>query len=195
MFDMDESTTIDRLEELAWQFMMIRSPLTALCVLVLCWPALGRAQTVYKSVDAQGNVTYSSAPAPAAVGIEPVTVHRDAKGQGSPDPQRAPPEAQRPSAETQERRGEQKERTGQQGAAVAEAERRLKAARQGLEAAKQQWDEDRRSADRDTRVDNQAYRERVNDERREVLEAERALQDAKAGVALPESEAAPQARR
>jgi len=62
-----------------------------------------------------------------------------------------------------------------------------------LEAAKQQWDEDRRSPDRDTRVDNQAYRERVNEARREVIEAERALQDAKAGVAVPESEATHQA--
>jgi hypothetical protein len=173
--------------------MMIRSPLTALCVLVLCWPALGRAQTVYKSVDAQGNVTYSNAPVPAAVGVEPVTVQIDAKGQGSPDRQRVPQEPQRQNAETQKTRAEHKERTGQQAAAIAEAERRLKAARQGLEAAKQQWDEDRRSPDRDSRVDNQAYGERVKEARREVIEAERVLQDAKAGVALPESEATPEA--
>jgi hypothetical protein len=168
---------------------------TVLCVLVLCWPALGRAQAVYKSVDAQGNVTYSNAPVPAAVGVEPVTLHSDAKGQGSSDLQRVPQQAQRPSAETQKRRAEQKERTGQQAAAVAEAERRLKAARQALEAAKRQWDEDRRSPERDARVDNQAYGERVNEERRNVLEAERALQDAKAGGPPPGSKAAPQARR
>jgi len=77
---------------------MIRSPLTALCVLVLCWPALGRAQTVYKSVDAQGNVTYSNAPVPAAVGVEPVSVHSDPKGQGSPDLQRLLQDPQRPGA-------------------------------------------------------------------------------------------------
>ena len=81
------------------------------------------------------------------------------------------------------------QRAGQQAAATAEAEKRLRSAQQGLEAAKQQWDEDRRSPDRDGRVDNRAYLDRVNEERRKVMEAEQALEAAKAGKLQPDEKA------
>lgn len=167
------------------------SVLSALCVALLASPGPGSAQAIYKSVDSQGNVTYSTTPPPTAVGVEPVTVERDAQVQArsQAQPVRQQPEGQ--DAAAQKKRAEQKQRAGQQAAAVAEAEKRLSAARDGLASAKRQWDEDRRTSDRDSPVDNKAYRDRVKEEQRKVMEAEHAIEAAKAGKLQPEVPAKP----
>ncbi len=163
--------------------------LSALCGALLALPGPGWAQAIYKSVDSQGNVTYSNAPPPTAVGVEPVAVERDAQAhtRAQAQPVRQQPEGQ--DAEAEKKRAEQKQRASQQAAAVAEAEKRLRAAQNGLGTAKRQWDEDRRTPDRDSRVDNQAYRDRVKEEQRKVVEAELAIEAAKAGK-LPSGEPA-----
>jgi Domain of unknown function (DUF4124) len=167
------------------------SVLSALCIALLASPGAGWAQAIYKSVDGQGNVTYSNTPPPAAVGVEPVTVERDTQAQGRSQAQPVPQQPEGQDALAQQKRAEQKQRAGQQAAAVSEAEKRLRAARDGLEAAKRQWDEDRRTPDRDSRVDNQAYRDHVTEEQRKVVAAEQALEAAKAGKLPSEGSAQP----
>ncbi len=136
------------------------------------------AQTVYKSVDAQGRVTYSQSPPVAATDVEAVTVRESTGGADPEQAQQLRQQVERQAAEGQRQREAQKERKA---AAVADAERRLQRARDGLDAAKRRGDGDWQTLTRGGRVENDAYRERVSRAERDVRDAERALRDAKAG--------------
>jgi hypothetical protein len=170
--------------------MNIRRSLTLLCTLALCWPALGRTQAIYKSVDAQGNVTYSSTKPTTAVEVQPVAVPQDLIHGVDPEAQARRHDMERQAAEMQQRREEQREQTAQK-AAVAEAERRLKAARDGLSAAQRRSYEARQSLDRGDRPDSEVYREQVARQERKLREAERMLQEAKAKEGQSQSAGAP----
>lgn len=170
--------------------MNIRRPLTLLCALALCWPALGRTQAIYKSVDAQGNVTYSSTKPATAVEVEPVAVPQDLVHGVDPEAQARRQDIERQAAEMRQRREEQKEQTTQK-SAVAEAEKRLKAAREGLSAAQRRSYEARQSLDRGDRPDSDAYRDQMARQERKVREAERMLQEAKAKEGQAQSAGAP----
>jgi hypothetical protein len=164
------------------------SPAILFCVLSLAAPGLTLAQGIYKSVDAQGKVTYSQTPPPTATEVEAVTI-RDATGGTTTDhPQATSQQVQRLAAEAQQRREEQKARKA---AAVADAELRLKQARRGLDAAKVRGDGDWQTIARGGRVESEAYRKRVEQAQREVRNAERALRDAKAGRLPPGSPETP----
>ncbi len=97
------------------------------------------AQTVYKSVDAQGRVTYSQSPPVAATDVEAVTVRESTGGAAPEQAQQLRQEVERQAAEGQRQREAQKERKA---AAVADAERRLQRARDGLDAAERRGDGD-----------------------------------------------------
>jgi len=177
--------------------MTMRSTLTLLCCLALCWPAGAQAQAIYKSIDAQGHVTYSSTKPATAVQAEPVAVPRDLIRGANPEAERRRQEVEREADEVQRRRVEQQEERSRK-AAVAEAERRLKAAREGLNAAQQRAYGARQSLDRGDRPDSEVYRDQVARQERKVREAERALQEAKAregqAQAGPGSQAAAKAK-
>jgi hypothetical protein len=169
-------------------------PLPLLCVLLLFWPGLGQGQTVYKSVDAQGNVTYSNTPPSNAAAVEPIAVRSARPTAADPEAERQPEDAAGQSVDGQRRRDEQRQQRAQQAAAVAAAERRVRAAQEGLEAAKRQRDADRRTPERGGGAGGQAGYERMQQERRKIREAEQALEDAKAGKLPPEETAVPQPR-
>lgn len=171
------------------------SPLPILCVLLLSWPGAGQGQAVYKSVDRQGNVTYSSTPPSNAAAVEPIAISPDASTAAGAEAERLRQDIERQAAEVQRTRdgqNAQKEQKAQRAAAVAGAEKRLRAAREGLEAAKRQRDEARKTLERGSAADGQAGYERVQREARKVREAEQALQDAKSGRLPAESGAQPE---
>ena len=154
------------------------------CILSLSHPALTNAQTVYKSADAQGRVTYSQSPPPAATDVEAVTVRESTGGADPEQAQNLRQEVERQAAEAQRQREAQKERKA---AAVSDAERRLRSARESLEAAKRRGDGDWQTFAWGGRVESDAYRERVSRAERDVRDAERALRDAKVGKLPPET--------
>ncbi len=161
-------------------------PLYLLCALSLAWTGLVHSQGIYKSVDAQGNVTYSSRPPPAAAGVEPVSVQGDADQEATLKAERIRQETARRAAASEKQRAAEK---AQKDTAIAEAKRRLEAAQDKLEAAKRRGDDDWQTIARGGRVESDAYRERVKQAEREARDADRAFKDAKAGKLPPEAKA------
>jgi hypothetical protein len=136
------------------------------------------AQTVYKSIDAQGNVTYSSTPPPEGSGkaIREVPI--------APPP----PESQRQEAEERvrqlqiesaridrQREGDKKQRAD----SVAAAEKELQEAQMQLEEAKIRRDEDWQYLATGGRVLKQSYLDRVDRAEKQVRQAEQRLQTAR----------------
>ena len=163
--------------------MSARHPLLLACAL-LPWWGLGAAQAIYKSVDAQGNVTYSSTPPPGGAPAQPVTIPGEAKARspGAAVPQPQPSEQQ--SGLRQKQRKEQQE---QQAKAVKDAEDQLSRAKKDLEIASRPKAKVERSSERIPETDGQTAN-RTAKEQRAVREAERALREAKRGK-LPPKEA------
>jgi hypothetical protein len=160
---------------------------------LLAWSGLGYGQAVYKSVDAQGNVTYSSTRPSDAPVVQPITIRPDIPEAGSAEAERLR-DVEKQAAADQKRRDEQRAQKAQRAVAVGQAEKRLKDARDALEAAKQQRDSERKTLDRSRRVDDLATSDRVQQQARKVREAEQALNDAKTAPlpATPEMQPAAQ---
>jgi hypothetical protein len=136
------------------------------------------AQTVYKSVDAEGNVTYSSTPAPEAVDIEAVDVP-----EGPSDAERqeamAREQALQKKAESlkQDLQGSQEQKSEK----VDEAEERLAAAKERLEQArvKEESDWQTIAGEGAGRFLKESYFERVRKAEEDVRQAERDLAKAR----------------
>lgn len=134
------------------------------------------AQTVYKSVDAEGNITFSDAPGPG--------------GESTPVAIDAPPPSAESVAESQERAEKMVEAASIESAAEAdsgaekaaqikEAEESLKAARAQLEEAKVVGPGDRKgTASGGSRLTPE-YQERVQEAERQVQDAQSHLKDVK----------------
>ena len=166
--------------------MSARHPLLLACVL-LPWWGLGAAQAIYKSVDAQGNVTYSNTLPTGGAPAQPVTIPWEAKARssGAAVPQPQPSEQQ--SGLRQKHRKEQQEQQEQQAKAVKDAEDQLNRAKKDLEIASRPKAKVERSSERIPETQGQTAN-RTAKEQRAVREAERALRDAKRGK-LPPKEA------
>jgi hypothetical protein len=161
-------------------------------LLLLVWSAFGYGQAVYKSVDAQGNVSYSNTRPSDAPVVQPMVIRPDAPAAASAEAERLRTDVDKQAAEEQKRRDEQRAQKMQRAAAVGQAEKRLKEARDALEATKQQREAERKSLDRGTRVDNLAVSDRIKQQALKVREAERALSEAKTAPlpATPETQSA-----
>jgi hypothetical protein len=161
-------------------------------LLLLAWSGLGYGQAVYKSVDAQGNVTYSGTRPSDAPVVQPIAIRHDTPTAGSAEAERLRADVDKQAAEEQERRDQQRAQKVQRAAAVGQAEKRLKEARDALEATKQQRDAERKSLDRGTRVDDLAASDRIKQQALKVREAEQALNEAKTAPlpATPETQSA-----
>ena len=157
-------------------------PATAAAVAVILAGAadipVAAAQTVYKSVDAEGNVTYSSTPAPEAVDVVPVDVP-----EGPSDAERqeamAREQALQKKVESlkQDLQGSQEQKSGQ----VGDAEERLAAAKERLEQARVQEESDWQTiaGEGAGRFLKESYFERVREAEEAVRQAERDLAKAR----------------
>lgn len=146
---------------------------------LVCLSQASSAETIYRSIDANGNVTYSSSPPPGSsaerieqVPIAPgpspaqqrnaeqraLEIEREARSQAAPAPQ-----AREPAA------------------AVAEAEQNLARARASLEQAKVKRDDDWQWLASGGRVLSERYFNRVSAAEAEVQAAEDALRQARRG--------------
>jgi hypothetical protein len=144
--------------------------------LVLIAGSLAAQTPVYKSIDAEGNVSYSSRPPESAAGVERVPL----------DP--APTESQRQQAEERVREMEQaaarmeRERADTQeetSASVAAAEKELEEARAVLEKASVKTVDDWQTLAAGGRVLKQSYLDRVARAEERVRAAESALREVK----------------
>jgi len=139
------------------------------------------AQTVYKSVDAQGRITYSEEPPQQA---DPLTVEEVKIAPGPTEEQRmeAMRRAQQIEATTraaaEARDIESKEQQGD----LADAQEKLRRAELELEEAKIQSDDDWQYLATGGRVLKQSYLDRVRNAERKVQEAQDAAQTAKRGT-------------
>ncbi|GEM_PF-1878128 len=135
-------------------------------------PAVPAAERVYKSVDENGHVTFSSQPVPGAARVEPVQI--------APPP---PPERVRDAASVQdevERAADQTridldERLRNWQQRLKRAEDEVDRARAALEAAKKQTDADWRHNQSGARYLKQSYYDRVSRAEVELRRAEAAL--------------------
>lgn len=142
-------------------------------------PAAG-AQTVYKSVDAQGNVTYSSTPpdSRSAKSIEEVTI-------APPPPESQVREAEermrRVETEATQARKARADQGKQRSQSVSDAEDALQQARIELQEARIQGDDDWQYLAAGGRVLKQSYFDRVKNAEGKVRKAEEALRNASRG--------------
>ncbi len=156
------------------------SPLrTAVALLLagfLCAPSLVSAEEIYKSVDADGNVTYSSVPTAEAVETQPVSV---------PD---APSAAQQQEAVQRERQLQQttenlardrSTRGSQRRSKVQNAEKARDQARTGLEQAQVKRDSDWQGLAGGGRRLKESYFERVRDAQENLRQTEESLSKAR----------------
>jgi hypothetical protein len=160
----------------------IRPHSTAILVAVL-WcaaaPDLG-AEAVYKSVDSEGNVTYSGTPPPAGTAREVEELAIDPGPEsGSPDAGVSNLQALEPSG--QERANASAQARAQRQGAVSAAQQDLIRAKADLEQAKIPGDGDWQWLARGGRVLSAAYFERVAAAEARVETAEQALQAARRG--------------
>jgi hypothetical protein len=164
----------------------IRPHSTAILLAVL-WcaaaPDLG-AEAVYKSVDSEGNVTYSGTPPPAGTAREVEELAIDPDPEPDPEsgnPNTGIPDAQGPEPSGQERSSAAAEARAQRQDAVSAAQQDLIRAKAELEQAKIPGDGDWQWLVRGGRVLSAAYFERVAAAESRVEAAEQALQAARRG--------------
>ena len=145
----------------------------------LCAASLASAEEIYKSVDADGNVTYSWVPTEEAVETQPVSV---------PD---APSAAQQQGAVQRERQLQQatdslardrSARDRQRGGAVRNAENAHDQAKVQLERAQVIQDSDWQSLAGGGRHLKESYLERVRKAEEELRQTEEAVSKAKRDV-------------
>jgi hypothetical protein len=156
--------------------MRARCPFLLACAL-LPWSGPGAGQAIYKSVDAQGNVTYSSTPPVGGAPAQPVNIPGTTKPQNPATTEQLRRQAEQEFALRQKARKEQKE---QQARALNEAEDRRDRAKRDLEAAAQPKDQVTRSSERSHGAEGQTAAQTAK-EQRALRDAERAVRDAKRG--------------
>jgi hypothetical protein len=141
-------------------------------------PAL--AEPIYKSVDAQGNVTYSSIPPADAAGnrVEQIEI-RSGPSESQLEDAHAR-ESDRESS-TQAETNERDASGALQAAALAKAQEELIAARAELERAKVPGDDDWQHLAKGGKVLKQGYRDDVAAAEARVQAAEQALRQARKG--------------
>jgi hypothetical protein len=153
----------------------------ATLILVAVWAAAAGAETVYKTIDAQGRVTYSSTP-PATPGarerVEEVPIvpgpTEDERRQAEQRLKETEAAAARLAAEAERAQNATSQDT-------AEAEKALQQARVNLEQAKTKNLDDWQYLATGGRVLNQSYFDRVTAAEQQVRQAEEALQRARNG--------------
>ena len=154
----------------------VRIAVTLLFAGTLGAPSLALAEEIYKSVDADGNVTYSSVPPEEAVDTQTVSV---------PD---APSEVQRQEAEQREKQRqraadnmarERAARDSQRGGTVQDAEKGRDRAKTQLERAQVEQDSDWQGLAGGGRRLKESYFERVRNAEEELRQAEEAVSKAR----------------
>lgn len=160
--------------------MKARCPFLLACAL-FPWSGAGADQAIYKSVDAQGNVTYSSTPPLGGAPAQPLNIPSTTKAQNPATTEQQRRQAEQEFALRQKARKEQKE---QQARALNEAEDRRDRAQRDLEAAAQPKEKVTRSSERSHGTEGQTAAQTAK-ERRALRDAERAVRDAKRGKPPP----------
>lgn len=143
--------------------------------LCLATPSLG-ADAIYKSVDADGRVTYSSQPSPDAVRAQTLAVPNDepAEEERQAATQRAGEIGEAVERLEQERL--QKQARGQQ--QIKEATRAVDEAKARLEASRVQQEDDWQPIAKGGRYLKDSYYQRVGEAEQALTAAERALENA-----------------
>ena len=150
----------------------------ATMALAFTWTA--GAETVYKSVDPQGKVTYSSSP-PADTGKEMVEAIPIAPGPTEEERREADQrnrELQKAVRQAEQQRREQAENRAE---TVSDAERELRNAEVALQETRIQGDDDWQYLATGGRVLKQSYLDRVAEAEQKVKEAEKRLRGARSG--------------
>ena len=137
------------------------------------------AETVYKSVDADGKVTYSESPPPDAA---PLMVEEVPIAPGPTDEQQnaADERIKELESETKSAEQEREARAAESAEATSKAEEELRNAEIALQEAQIQGDDDWQYLAAGGRVLKQSYLDRVAEAERRVQQAEKALRNARA---------------
>jgi hypothetical protein len=138
------------------------------------------AQTVYKSVDSQGRVTYSSSPPPEAA-TEMVEAVPLAPGPTPEQQQEAAKRARDLEAITRAEDAQRQAQTKKGTTAATEARQELRDAQIALQEARIQGDDDWQYLAAGGRVLKQSYLDRVDAAEKRVKQAEKALRSARSG--------------
>jgi hypothetical protein len=150
-------------------------------VLLAAWTAVAGAETVYKSIDAQGNVTYSSTP-PETAGkrqqVEEVLITPGPSEEERLNAEKRAKETEAAAAQSGQTQARQQAARSQ---IVGEAEKNLAQARANLEQAKVKDLGDWQYLASGGRVLKQSYFDRIAKAERQLREAERALEQARSG--------------
>jgi predicted nucleic acid-binding Zn ribbon protein len=147
----------------------------------LAIPGLLPAEQVYKSIDAQGNVTYSSTP-PSDADIQRIETLEVPAGPTPEEQAAAEARARELEAQASQREAELTQPTRQRASSVAQAEQALQEARQALaEAQERESPEDWQTLASGGRVPSAAYLQRVQEAQEQVQAAEEALRKARLG--------------
>lgn len=152
-------------------------PIAVIALLAAC-PAT--AQTVYKSVDAQGRVTYSSTPPPAETGelVERVPIE---PGPTEQQQQEATQKAKELEATTNSALQQRQAQGDQRASTASVAEKELRKAQIALEEAQIKGDGDWQTLATGGRVLKQSYLDRVQSAEQRVREAENSVRNARSG--------------
>jgi hypothetical protein len=142
------------------------------CAAVLCAPTPASAETIYKSIDAQGNVTYSSAPADGAVSAETLAVSEEPTEQEQAQARAVNNEIEQQAKELSRDVDAKRAARGDSRGA---AELRLEEAKAELERVSVVNDDDWQNLAQGGRHLKQSYLERVRNAEAAVQEAEEAL--------------------
>jgi len=161
----------------------ISPKLLAVCLLTLSTvisPVCVFGDAVYKSIDAQGRVTYSSQPPPtgSAKQVEEVQIQ---PGPTSADADAAVQRLRALEQASQNRESEQAAAANERGSAIATAQNELIRAKAELEQAKIQADGDWQYLVRGGRVLSESYFQRVAEAEARVEAAEKSLERARQG--------------
>jgi len=152
----------------------------AIATILFVFACAATAQTVYKSVDARGRVTYSSSP-PPDVSEETLEEIPIAPGPTEEQRQAAAERAKELQATMHNAEKQQREQTSETAQSRSEAERGLRNARIALQEARIKGDDDWQYLAAGGRVLKQSYLDRVKDAERRVKDAEEGLRRAGSG--------------
>lgn len=154
-------------------------PCSLALVLLLAAGTVG-AQQVYRSIDADGNVTFSSSPPPPNSAARVDTIQLP-PGPTAEQQSAAEARMRQIEADSERRAAARAERQAQQGSDVAAAQQALQQAEQELEQARVRGDGDWQTIVTGGRVPSAAYEERVKAAEARVQDARDALTRARGG--------------
>ncbi|MEW8506737.1 MAG: DUF4124 domain-containing protein [Candidatus Thiodiazotropha sp.] len=118
--------------------MDIRTPLLAACILTL--PSLSSAGDVYRTVDADGNVTYTDSPPNVDASVEKVEIHPGPSEASRLDTERRNAAIRKAMEEAQ---AERLEKEASRGERLSKARKALDEAEESLKKSKEIGDDDR----------------------------------------------------